>query len=265
MNTTHPSPGPTGHPVTVLQVDEHQWHAVQDDRVVGRGDAWRRPDGRTFVSVDAWDGPVFDRLAETLADRLPTPLYTLADQDDPDSQAAWQRVGFTTHRREWQYTVPTDPDVTGLDALRPPPGVTVLPAGRAAADPLRALDRAIRAEVGSTVGWQSMPAEVIPLPGGVTVPDPSKYAVAVQDGRYVGMLRLAPVPRQPRIGLLAVLADRQRQGVARALLADTLGTLHRAGVAAATAEVSEANQAARQLFERIGARLTSTNLELVRR
>ncbi len=261
VNSAHST---TGHPVTVLQVSEHLWHALQDDQVVGRADAWRRPDGRTFVSLDAWDGAVFDRLAEAVSTQLPTPLYTLVDENDPDLQASWQRVGFTTHRREWQYAVPTDPDATGLDALRPPSGVTILPAGQAEEGPLRALDRAIRAEVGATVGWQSMPAEVIPLPDGVTVPDPSKFAVAVQAGRYVGLLRLAPVPRQPRIGLIAVLADHQRQGIARALLADTLGALHHSGVAAATAEVSESNHAARQLFEQIGAQRTGGNLELVR-
>ncbi|BFV55562.1 GNAT family N-acetyltransferase [Kitasatospora sp. CMC57] len=262
MNPEHADS--TGRPVTVLHVSDDQWHAVADGRVVGRADAWRRPDGRTFVSVDAWDGPVFDRLADTLSARLPTPLYTLVDDNDQQSQESWRRLGFTAYRREWQYAVPTEPGTTGLNALPPPSGLTVLPAGQAAADPLRALDRVIRAEVGATVGWQSMPAEVIPLPDGVTVPDPSKCAVAVQEGRYVGLLRLAPVPRQPRIGLIAVLADRQRQGVARALLAHTLSALHRSGVARATAEVSESNHAARELFESIGARRVGANLELVR-
>ncbi|GAA1170334.1 ribosomal protein S18 acetylase RimI-like enzyme [Kitasatospora gansuensis] len=265
MNTTQPTPGPTGHPLTVLQVSEHQWHAVQDDRVVGRADAWQRPDGRTFVSTDAWDGAVLDRLTAAAATGLPTPLYTLVDENDPDLLASWQRAGFTLHRREWQYAVPTDPNSTGLDALRPPSDLRILPAGQAAEAPLRALDRVIRAEVAAGAGWQTMPAEVIPLPDGVTVPDPSKFAVAVQAGRYVGLLRLAPVPRQPRIDLIAVRADHQRQGVARALLAQTLGSLHRSGVATATAEVSESNHAAQQLFERIGARRVGGNLELVRR
>lgn len=69
---------------------------------------------------------------------------------------------------------------------------------------------------------------------------------------------------RPRIGLVAVRAGEQRRGIARALLAHVLGTLHRSGFAAACAEVHESNQAASALFEGIGARPMSSNLELVR-
>jgi hypothetical protein len=52
--------------------------------------------------------------------------------------------------------------------------------------------------------------------------------------------------------------------LARALLAHTLGALHRIGKEAAAAEVTESNVAATALFEGIGARRTGSNLELVR-
>jgi ribosomal protein S18 acetylase RimI-like enzyme len=105
-----------------------------------------------------------------------------------------------------------------------------------------------------------MPAEVLIRP----VLDPSKYAVAARSGQYVGLLRVAAVTRLPRIGVVAVLADHRRRGIARALLAHTLGGLHRIGKEAAAAEVTESNVAATALFEGIGARRTGSNLELVR-
>ncbi|GAA3064728.1 hypothetical protein GCM10020000_55460 [Streptomyces olivoverticillatus] len=110
-----------------------------------------------------------------------------------------------------------------------------------------------------------MPAEVLPRPAGTTVLDPSKYAVARHCGQYVGLVRVKPLPRQPRIGLIAVRADRHRRGIARALLAHALGSLHRSGTAAAWAEVDESNAAATALFEGIGARRAGSTLELVRR
>ncbi|MFI6920715.1 GNAT family N-acetyltransferase [Nonomuraea spiralis] len=251
--------------VVVTRVSETRWHAVEDDRVVGHGDTSGRPDGRMFISVDAWHGAAFDRLADAMLADLPRPLHTLVDEDDLDLAAHWERAGFTTRRREREYLLTTDPEVTGLGPVPPPEGVTIVAAGEVEEGPLRTLDRAIRDEVEATVGWQEMPAEVVPLPAGVTVLDPSKYVVAAQAGEYVGLLRLAPVVRQPRIGLIAVRSDRRRRGVARALLAHVLGSLHRRGVERASAEVNESNRAAMALFEGVGARCTSRNLELVLR
>ncbi|MFF5157911.1 GNAT family N-acetyltransferase [Streptomyces sp. NPDC000348] len=263
MNTAPFTSGPSGNAVEITRVADRQWHALADDLVVGRGHAQHRPDGRLFVSIDAWHDAVFDRLAEAMLAELPTPLYTVVDEADTELTAGWRRAGFTTRRREWEYTVPTDPRVTGLEAVLPPSGVTIVPAGQTDENPLRAVDRAIRDEVEATVGWHSMPAEVIPRPEGDTIVDPSKYAVAAAPDRYLGLIRVVPVNR-PRIGLVAVRAGEQRRGIARALLAHALGTLHRSGVTAARTEVHQSNHAAAALFESIGARPTSSNLELVR-
>nr|WP_244983913.1 GNAT family N-acetyltransferase [Actinomadura citrea] len=108
-----------------------------------------------------------------------------------------------------------------------------------------------------------MPAEVLPRSEDDTIVDPSKYAVAAAPDRYLGLIRVVTV-RRPRIGLVAVRAGEQRRGIARALLAHALGTLHRSGFATAWAEVQESNQAASALVEGIGARSVSSNLELVR-
>jgi GNAT superfamily N-acetyltransferase len=257
----------TGEPAAIItRVADTQWHAAVDDRVVGSGDVSRRPDGRLFVSVDAWHASVFDQLAATLRAELPRPLYTVVDEVETDLTAGWRRASFTPGRREWEYSVPTDPAVTGLDATAVPSSpVTIVAAGAAAEGPLRALDRAIRDEVEATVGWQDMPAEVLPRPDGDTVVDPSKYAVAVRAGRYVGLIRVVQATRRPRIGLIAVLAGEQRTGVARALLAHALGTLHRDGLGPAYTEVNEFNTAAAALFDSIGARRAGSNLELVLR
>src|SRR5579859_6952470 len=120
------SPTPSPLPPHVVRVAETQWHAIEDDQVVGRGDTFLRPDGRLFVSIDAWHAPVFDRLAAAVpADLPPAPLFAVVDEADAELTAAWRRAGFTTLRREWEYAVPTDPRVTGLDAARRPDGVTV--------------------------------------------------------------------------------------------------------------------------------------------
>ncbi|MFF7187695.1 GNAT family N-acetyltransferase [Streptomyces sp. NPDC008222] len=264
MNIAHSAAGTDNHPVVVTRVSETQWHAVEDDLTVGRGVAWRRPDGRLFVSIDVWHSAVFDRVADAMLADLPTPLYTVVDEADHDSRSAWERAGFATASREWGYLVPTDPQVTRLSSVRPPCGVTIVPAGEAEEGPLRALDRLIRDEVEATVGWQTMPAEVLPRPAGTTVLDPSTYAVARHLDQYVGLVRVAPLTRQPRIGLIAVRTDRHQRGIARALLAHALGSLHHSGTASAWAEVNESNAAATALFESIGARRAASTLELVR-
>jgi GNAT superfamily N-acetyltransferase len=123
----------------------------------------------------------------------------------------------------------------------------------------------VRAEVSAAIGWHFMPAEIL-RPAGTGVVDPSRYAVAVCDGRYVGLARMAPVPRRrPRLGLIAVREDFRRRGAARALLAEVLGALHRTGIGAASAEVDQRNRPAVNLFEGAGANLSGGAVELVYR
>jgi ribosomal protein S18 acetylase RimI-like enzyme len=257
MNTLPSRPELGAHAVTISRVAENQWHAVENDLVVGRGHASRRLDGRTFVSIDTWRSTIFDRLAAAMLADQSAPLYTVVDETDRELRASWERAGFTTSRREYEFVVPTDPPTT------PTPSDVVI----AIADevPLRVLDKAIRAEVEATVGWRTMPAEVLPWQGGTRPMDPSKYTVAIRHDRYVGLVRVATRTRRPRIGLVAVLATGQRHGIARALLSHVLQTLHHNGFEAATAEIDETNKPALALFENLGARRTGTTLELVSR
>src|SRR5258708_809853 len=127
MNTSHSPSSRREQPVVITRVADTQWHALQDDLVVGHGDTSRRPDGRSFLSIASWHAAGFDQPAEAMLADLPTPLYTLVDEADLDLASHWERAGFTVRRREWQYLVPTDPQVTGLHSVRPPSGVTIVP------------------------------------------------------------------------------------------------------------------------------------------
>ncbi|MGF1427188.1 N-acetyltransferase family protein [Kitasatospora sp. LaBMicrA B282] len=251
--------------VQVTRVDETQWQATTGGLIVGHGDVSQRPDGRLFLSIDVWQDAVLDRLAATMLADLPTPLHTLVGEADLDLRSRWEQAGFTVARREREYVLSTEPREAGPDLPQPPADLTVLPAGTADARLLRALDRTIRQEVEAAVGWRTMPAEVLPRPAGTTVVDPTKYAVAARGGRYVGLVRVVPIRRRARIGLIAVRADQHRQGIGRALLNHALGALHRAGIDSAWAEVDDSNTAAIALFEGLGARRSGTTVELVRR
>lgn len=244
--------------MTVTRVSATRWHALEDDLVVGRGEVSRRPDGRDFASIDAWHGAVFDRLAAVMLADRPAPLYTVTDEADLDVLSGWRRAGFTVARREWEYAVRT-----GGSGAVPPDGVRVLPAGTAAEDRLREVYQAIRTEVEATVGWAAMPAEVLARPDGSPLLDPSRWAVAAEADRYVGLVRVVARRRHARIGLVAVRAGRRRAGIGRALLAHVLDSLRRAGVDTASAEVDERNGAAAALFDGAGAQRVGSTVELV--
>ncbi|MDX6262776.1 MAG: hypothetical protein QOH84_4464 [Kribbellaceae bacterium] len=252
----HPELG--AYPVTISRVAENQWHAVENDLVVGRGHASRRLDGRTFLSIDTWRGAIFDQLAAAMLADQSMPLYTVVDETDRELADSWGRAGFTTFRREYEFVVPTDQPIAPV-----PADVVIAAADQVLEGPLRELDHAIRGEVGATFGWQTMPAEVLPWQGGTRPMDPSKYTVAICDDRYVGLVRVATRTRRPRIGLVAVLAAEQGHGVARALLTHVLQGLHRSGFDAVTAEIDETNKPALALFATLGARRTGTTLELI--
>ncbi len=237
----------------ITRVGPTQWDAVADGRTVGRGDASRRPDGRLFLSIDAWHDSVFDRLAAVLLPELSTPLYTVVDEVDTDLRSAWERAGFTVHRREWEYFGSTDPRHTGLDSVPIPAEVRILPVGAAQEGPLLELYSTIRAEVHTV----ACPVGTVPI-------DPARCAVATRSGRYVGLLRVATRRRHARIELVAVHTDIRRRGIARALLAEVLGALHGSGIETVSAYVDDADTAAVALFDGISRRAGS-NLELVRR
>ncbi len=263
MDSVQFSAGATPTAVLITRVDELRWHAADDDRVIGRGEATSRSDGRIFLSIDTWHGAVFDRLATAMLRDLAGPLYTLVDDADHDITSRWERAGLTVRRREGEYLVATDPLVTGLDTAPAPSGVTILPLGAPDARRLREVYEAIRAEVDAVAGWDTMPVEMPPRAAGAPM-DPSKYAVAAGADGYDGLVRVVTRRRHARIGLVAVRARLRRRGIARAMLAEVLGALHRGGIEAATADVDASNTAATALLDGIGARRVGGVVELVR-
>ncbi|MFG2695880.1 GNAT family N-acetyltransferase [Kitasatospora sp. NPDC048407] len=248
--------------VMISRVDEAQWQAVADERIVGHGDVSERPDGRLFVSIDVWQDEAFDPLAEAMLGELSgAVLHTLVGGEDAELASRWERAGFAVGRREWEYLLPTRTDGGG----QVPEGVTILPAGTADEGLLRELDREVRAQVEAEVGWHTMPVELRSGPAGDTLVDPSLYAVALVSGQYAGLIRVVSRGRRARIGLLAVRAEYRRRGAGRALLGHALAALDEAGIESAWTEIDQANTAATTLFEHFGARRTGHLAELVRR
>lgn len=252
------------HTITINRATDLQWQALEDDEIVGRADVSPRPDGKLFVSVDAWHREVYDNLARVMLAALPRPLFTIVDEGDSDTRLGWQRLGFSVRQREAQFVLATDPTLTGLATAPKPQDIRLLPVGAAQPALLRDAYDMLRAEIDSTVGWDAMPAELISRRDGSRLLDPAVFAVAAQHDRYVGLLRLAPLPR-PRIRLIAVRSELHRHGIARALLAEVLGALHRRGIETAYADVLETNAAATALFTAIDGRRASSSLQLVLR
>lgn len=236
--------------LSVHRVAEHHWRAIEDDLTIGRAEAFRRPDGRLFVSIEAWHSDVFGRLAEALRTDLPRPLHTIVDEADTALLAQWRWAGFSILRREWEYVVPTETPC-GQSSL------TILPPGTAQEDLLQNLDRLLR----NRLDWSQLPPEI--LPGGTALADPSRYAVAVRSGEYVGLARVVPIRRQPRVGLIAVRPDLLRHGIARALLSGVLDWARSHGAETVAADIKESNTAAIALFESFDARRGASSLELI--
>jgi ribosomal protein S18 acetylase RimI-like enzyme len=261
-----PSLAGSTHPVVdVSRVSHAQWRATEQARVVGQADATTRPDGRVFISIDAWNDVAFDHLAVAMLTDLQGPLHTIVDESDSDLLARWKRHGLVPRRRELEFRVPTSHEAVRGALASPPAGITLVPFGMANELQLCELDRRIRREVDAASGWHTMPAEVMPRPDGRTVIiDPARYAIAERGSRYVGLLRMTGRPRQPRLGLLAVRSEEQRRGVGRILLAFALHSLREHGVDAATTEVDQTNEIAVRLLEGFGAQHTGTARELER-
>ena len=261
----NPSLAGSTHPaVNVSRVSHTQWRATDDTRVLGQADATERPDGRIFISIDAWNDIAFDHLAAAMLTDLQGPLHTIVDESDSDLLVSWKRHGLVPRRRELEFRVPTSHQAVRDALASPPAGITLVPFGMANEQQLDELDCRIRREVDAASGWHTMPVEVLPSPDRRTVIDPARYAIAERDNRYIGLLRVAGRPRQPRLGLLAIRAEEQGRGVGRILLAFALDSLRENGVEAATTEVDQTNEIAVRLLEGFGAQHTGTARELER-
>lgn len=70
-----------------------QWHALDDDVVVGRASLLRRPDGRAFLAADAWKEEVTAALVRTVIEDVPGDLHSTVDENDAAQLALLTRLG----------------------------------------------------------------------------------------------------------------------------------------------------------------------------
>jgi len=243
------------------------WRALEDGAVVGSGRARSRPDRRCFLAIDTWRTDVFDELLQTMAHELTQDLFTTIDEADGERLDQWSGRGFTVNRRENEYLIPTDPEITRLRIAAPPTGLRIVSAAVVDEGRLRQLDEVLREDVPGSDGWINDPQEFGEYTFDPRHFDAATYLVAVEQtgGGFVGLARIWKAPGRPRLGLIGVVPGHRRRGVARALLAAALLALHERGVPEIEAEADTANQPSIRLLDSLGARRTGGAVELVRR
>lgn len=243
------------------------WRALDAGQVVGAVTAFLRPDDRWFVHFDAFSrADSFMPLIAAVAENAASDLYACIDEADGQALERFTGLGFAVSRRESNYLIPTDPEITGLDLIGEPEGVVIISAADADEDELRLLDDALRQDVPGTAGWKWDPGDFHEETFDQQF-DPATYLIAVDaaSGDFMGLARVWDNPGRPRLGLIAVLRQYRRRGLALTLLARAFGVLHDRGQTEVTAEVDDANNAARLLMLRLSARRNGGSIEVIRR
>lgn len=243
------------------------WNLVRGGEVVAGAHASCRPDGRWYVSIDAWDEAADAPLLAAMVEDLRQDLHTNVDGTDEPELRRWHRLGFEPARREILLAVPVDPGVTGLSESVRGDGIVLLPADVVDETTLRELDDTLRADVPGCSGWVNDPMEFREYTFDERQFDPATYLVAVDDAceRFAGLVRVWTNSRRSRLGLIGVTAPYRRRGLARALLARAFAPLHDRGVRTVAAEVDVTNLASLALLNGIGAEPVGETVELVRR
>lgn len=118
-----------------------------------------RPDRRWFLWVDAWTAAASSSLIAAVAGDLGQDLYTMIDEADYAGLRDWEAAGFTVHRREHNYQVPTDLGGTRPSGALLPAGMSLVSADAVDEDGLRQLDDALRQDVPGADGWVNDPQE----------------------------------------------------------------------------------------------------------
>ena len=143
-------------------------------------------------------------------------------------------------------------EITGLHFIPEPRGVVIISAVDAYEDQLRLLDDALRQDVPGAAGWKWDPGDFHEETFDQQF-DPATYLIAVDSGSgdYMGLVRVWDSPGRPRLGLMALLREYRRRGLASALLARAFRVLHERGRTDVTAEVDDTNMASRSLMVRL--------------
>lgn len=243
------------------------WHLIRGGKQVAAANALCRPDRRWYVSVDSWDADAYPELVAAMADDVRQDLYTTIDGSDDIEMHRWRELGFEIVRREIEYVIRVATAHAALADARVPDGLVVLQADAVDERGLRELDDALRCEVPGCDDWRNDPAEFHDYTFDERHFDPDTYLVAVDDERraFAGLVRVWSSPERGRLGLIGVLPDYRRRGLAAALLSAAFRPLVERGTGDITAEADVTNDASNSLLERIGARRTGSSVEMVRR
>jgi RimJ/RimL family protein N-acetyltransferase len=186
-----------------------------------------------------------------------------ADESDADMQALLADHGFATSRREHLYLLPVDFAIAWLSGRRLPAGCTLISAADADIDRHRMLDEALRQDIPGSAGWHSDPAEFRSMIFDDPEFDPATYLIAVTSGgAYAGLVRIWNAPGVPRLGMIGVLREHRRAGLASAMLATTLSVVAARGTAGVSCEVDQANVPSNALLTKLGAQRTGGTAEL---
>lgn len=252
--------------IDVTRTDPMRWTARRDGNDAGSLRALVRPDGLCFLYTTVEGDDVHHALITAAADDLPGDLYTEVDDQAAERLADLAGLGFSLHRAEHRYVLPVDPARTGLGDTTLPAGFTVVSAADADVERLAALDDLLRADVPGAAGWHNDPAEFARQTFDDPQFDRDTYLVAADaSGGYAGLVRVWRRPVRSRLGLIAVVRDHRRSGVARALLGRAFAVLHAQGEDRATCEVDVTNVASNALMIALGAQRDGGNVELVLR
>ena len=189
-------------------------------------------------------------------------VITHVAADQTDESRILVDAGFAAARREVTVEVNLDEALAAIGDARLPAGVSAISAADADVERLRLLDDALRDDIPGTAGWRSTPEEFADDNFGDSAFDHRTYLVAVDEGGYIGLVRVWMNRTVPRIGMFGVLPTHRRRGITLALLARCLRVARDEGHRAAISEFDETNEASSGVFTRLGARQTGSTTEL---
>ena len=189
---------------------------------------WVRPDGKAFARSPDDDGE-----------------YAECREGDVE---AWLAAGWTVHRREDEYLVPT------VAAAESHPFLHLEDVDL---EQLRLLDDELRRDVPGIGDWRWTPEAFL----AETHSSPSVYLVAPG---YDGICRVWLREPTPRLGFVGVARSARGRGLGRALVAAALGETNALGFGEVTTEIDVDNTASQALFRRFGARRIGGFVELIR-
>lgn len=229
---------------------------------------WSDPTGTVLHLSDVADDP-YAQLVDAVLRVRGEDLYVEVDEAATPMLDLLAARGFTAHRREHHYLVPTGHPGSGSAEA----SGTCVPAGfgfrsAAAGDlkRLRELDDALRQDVPGAAGWRNDPVGFAEQTFADPEFDPATYLIAVEEstGVYAGLVRVWVRPGVSRLGLIGVLPRYRRRGLAIALITRTFGVLSARGQADVSCEVDESNVASNALMAGLGARRVGGAVELLR-